>query len=83
MCRSADAFRRTLCAEQRIKPEIKIHSIVDAIYEAVNFGKQIAFPYFRCTGRRQQKRENGGAEYVCSPWMLVWNGDDCQSARFS
>ena len=53
MCRSADAFRRTLCAEQRIKPEIKIHYIVDAIYEAVNFGKQIAFPYFRCTGRRQ------------------------------
>ena len=73
---SADALRRTLYAEGRIKPENeKIYYIVDAIHEAINNGKQIAFPYFQYTGRKQQKLKNGGAEYMCSPWTLVWNGD--------
>ena len=45
---SADALRRTLYAEGRIKPENeKIYYIVDAIHEAINAGKQIAFPYFQ------------------------------------
>jgi predicted DNA-binding transcriptional regulator YafY len=30
---------------------------------------------FQYNGRKQQKLKNSGAEYVCSPWMLVWNGD--------
>ena len=33
------------------------------------------FSYYQYSGRKQQKLKNSGAEYVCSPWMLVWNGD--------
>ena len=72
----ADELRRTLYAEGRIKPENeKIYYIVDAIHAAINAGKQISFSYFQYNGRKQQKLKNSGAEYVCSPWMLVWNGD--------
>ena len=49
--------------------------IVDAIHAAINAGKKISFSYFQYNGRKQQKLKNSGAEYVCSPWMLVWNGD--------
>lgn len=60
----------------RIKPENeKIYYIVDAIHAAINAGKTISFSYFQYNGRKQQKLKNSGAEYVCSPWMLVWNGD--------
>ena len=72
----ADELKRTLYAEGRIKPENeKIYYIVDAIHAAINAGKKISFSYFQYNGRKQQKLKNSGAEYVCSPWMLVWNGD--------
>lgn len=72
----ADELRRFLYAEGRIKPENeKIYYIVDAIHAAINAGKKIAFPYFQYNGKKQKKLRNGGNEYVCSPWMLVWNGD--------
>ena len=72
----ADELKRTLYAEGRIKPENeKIYYIVDAIHAAINAGKKISFAYFQYNGRKQQKLKNSGAEYVCSPWMLVWNGD--------
>ncbi|MDO4988982.1 MAG: hypothetical protein Q4E45_00605 [Eubacteriales bacterium] len=52
---SADALRRNLYAEGRIKPENeKIYYIVDAIHEAINNGKQIAFPYFQYNGKKQK-----------------------------
>ena len=70
----ADELKRTLYAEGRIKPENeKIYYIVDAIHAAINAGKKISFSYFQYNGRKQQKLKNSGAEYVCSPWMLVWN----------
>ena len=72
----ADELKRTLYAEGRIKPENeKIYYIVDAIHAAINAGKKISFSYFQYNGRKQQKLKNSGAEYVCSPWMLVWTGD--------
>ena len=72
----ADELRRFLYAEGRIKPENeKIYYIVDAIHAAINAGKKIAFPYFQYNGKKQKRLRNGGNEYVCSPWMLVWNGD--------
>lgn len=72
----ADELRRFLYAEGRIKPENeKIYYIVDAIHAAINAGKKISFPYFQYNARKQQKLRNGGAEYSCSPWMLVWSGD--------
>ena len=68
----ADELKRTLYAEGRIKPENeKIYYIVDAIHAAINAGKKISFSYFQYNGRKQQKLKNSGAEYVCSPWMLV------------
>ena len=72
----ADELRRFLYAEGRIKPENeKIYYIVDAIHAAISAGKKIAFPYFQYNGKKQKRLRNGGNEYVCSPWMLVWNGD--------
>ena len=73
---SADELRRNLYAEGRIKPgNEKIYYIVDAIHAAINSGKKIAFPYSQYDGRSRQHLRNDGKEYVCSPWMLVWNGD--------
>ena len=45
------------------------------LIEALQNEFGISASYFQYTGRKQQKLKNSGAEYVCSPWMLVWNGD--------
>lgn len=49
--------------------------IVDAINEAINAEKKIAFQYFSYNVRKQKKLRHDGERYVFSPYRLIWNGD--------
>ena len=71
-----EELKRDLYPEGRIKPgNERIYYIVDTIHAAIRQGKRIAFRYFRYNVQKRQILRNNGAEYVFSPWMLVWNGD--------
>ena len=72
----ADVLKRNLVPEGRIKPDNEyIYYIVDAINEAINSKKKIAFQYFEYNVRKQQKPRHNGEVYTFSPYHLVWNGD--------
>ena len=80
----AEAIKRNLIPEGRIKPGNEhIYYIVDAINEAINKKKKIAFQYFRYNVRKRQKLRNNGKKYVFSPYYLVWNGDYYYTVGFS
>ena len=60
----------------RVKSENeKGYYIVDAINEAINARKKIAFQYFAYNIRKQKKLRHDGERYIFSPYRLIWNGD--------
>lgn len=48
---------------------------MDAINEAINARKKIAFQYFAYNVRKQKKLRHDGERYIFSPYRLIWNGD--------
>lgn len=80
----AEKLKRNLCTANRIKPGNEmVYYIVDAINEAINNKKKIAFQYFEYDARKQQRLKNNGKEYIFSPYTLAWNGDYYYVAGFS
>jgi predicted DNA-binding transcriptional regulator YafY len=80
----AEKLKRNLCTANRIKPGNEmVYYIVDAINEAINNKKKIAFQYFEYDARKQQKLKNNGKEYIFSPYTLAWNGDYYYVVGFS
>ncbi len=72
----ADELRRNLYAEDRAKhANEQIYYIVDALNEAINRGKKVAFRYFRYDSLKRRQPRNSGKPYVFSPYVLIWNGD--------
>ena len=48
---------------------------VDAINEAINRRRRIAFRYFDYDARKTKVFRRGGAKYELSPYALIWNED--------
>ena len=72
----AEELKRNASVEGRIKSENRQDLlIVDAINEAINAGKKIAFQYFAYNVRKQKKLRHDGERYIFSPYRLIWNGD--------
>ena len=70
------SLKRNLWSEGRIKQENeRIYFNIEAINQAINEGKKIAFQYFQYDVKKKQKLKHDGALYKFSPYALVWNGD--------
>lgn len=73
---NAGKLKRNLHVPGRVKAENKqIFYIVDAINEAINSGRRIAFQYIDYDSRKKEKLRNRGQFYTVSPYSLIWNGD--------
>lgn len=60
----------------RVKPDNEqIFYIVDAINDAINEGRQIAFQYYDYSHTKEKILKNSGEVYRLSPCKLLWNGD--------
>lgn len=72
----AEKLKRNASVEGRAKSENRQDLlIVDAINEAINARKKIAFQYFAYNIRKQKKLRHDGERYIFSPYRLIWNGD--------
>ena len=72
----AEELKRNASVEGRAKSENRQDLlIVDAINEAINARKKIAFQYFAYNIRKQKKLRHDGERYIFSPYCLIWNGD--------
>ena len=72
----AEELKRNASVEGRAKSENRQDLlIVDAINEAINARKKIAFQYFAYNIRKQKKLRHDGERYIFSPYRLIWNGD--------
>lgn len=77
-------LKRNMHVTDRIKPENEhIYYIVDAINEAINRNKQIAFQYYEYSGLKKKVLRHKGEIYKISPYHLVWNGDFYYVVGFS
>lgn len=71
----AQELNRNISVEGRIKPgNEKIYLIIEAINEAINKGKKIAFEYFTYNVKKEKQLRREEL-YVITPLHLVWNGD--------
>ncbi len=52
-----------------------IYYIIDAIYEAMDHGRKIAFCYNEYTPEKEVVLRGDGEQYILSPYACVWNGD--------
>lgn len=69
-------LKRNLSIEGRVKPvNEQVYYIVDAINDAINNERKIAFQYFQYNIRKEQELRHDGEIYIFSPYTLVWNGD--------
>ena len=70
-------LKRNNYVVNRIKSDNEqIYYIIDAINEAINTNRQIAFQYYEYSGLKKKRLRNNGEVYRLSPYYMVWN-DDC------
>ena len=75
---------RNVDVENRIKAENeKVYYIMEALNDAINAQKKVAFQYFSYNVRKEQKAKNDGYTYVFSPYKLIWNGDYYYAVGYS
>ena len=73
---SAARLRRHIYASDRVKSENECgYSIVDAINEAIDTRRKIAFYYTDLDVAKNRHLMNDGQKYVVSPYTLIWDGD--------
>lgn len=81
---SVHSLKRNLWSEGRIKQENeRIYLNIEAVNQAINEKKKIAFQYFQYDVRKEQKLKHNGESYRFSPYALVWNGDYYYMVGFS
>ena len=72
----ANELKRNLVVDNRIKPENEqIYLIVDAINDAINQKKKVAFQKIEYNVKKEKVLHNRGEKYIFSPYSLVWDGD--------
>lgn len=75
---------RNVDVENRIKADNeKIYYIMEALNDAINAQKKVAFQYFSYNARKEREVKNGGYAYVFSPYKLIWNGDYYYTVGYS
>ncbi len=80
----AEKLKRNADVEGRLKAENEqIYYIVDAINDAINKQKKIAFQYFTFNALKEKELKNDGMPYTFSPYKLVWNGDYYYTVGYS
>ena len=80
----AETLKRNLLVEGRVKSENeKTMQILDAINEAINHGRKIAFQMIEYSPKKRRVLHNNGEKYVFSPYSLVWDGDCYYMVGFS
>ncbi len=52
-----------------------IYYNVDAIHNAIGDNKQIVFKYLVWNTKKEYDEKKNGADYVVSPWALLWDND--------
>ncbi len=73
----AKALDRQVFVAGRIKTmNESIYYNVDNIHRAIADDVQIRFKYFRWTEKKEQELRRDGADYVVSPWGLVWDDEN-------
>lgn len=73
---NAAKLKRNLVVTGRVKSDNeKSYYIVEAINDAINEGKQIAFTYTDYNARKERVPRNEGKPYILSPYALIWDGD--------
>ena len=75
---------RNVDVENRIKANNeKVYYIMEALNDAINAQKKVAFQYFKYNVHKEQKLKHDGYIYVFSPYKLIWNGDYYYVVGFS
>ncbi len=79
-----DRIVRNVDVENRIKADNeKIYYIMEALNDAINVRKKVAFQYFKYNVNMEQTLKHDGFIYVFSPYKLIWNGDYYYVVGFS
>jgi len=75
-CHKAEELKRNILVEGKVKTSNKkVPLIIDAVNNAINVKRKIAFYYFHYNEKKRKVLKNDGKPYVFSPYHLVWNGD--------
>lgn len=75
---------RNVDVENRIKANNeKVYYIMEALNDAINAQKKVAFQYFKYNVHKEQRLKHDGYIYVFSPYKLIWNGDYYYVVGFS
>ena len=73
---SRPALTARTFAEERLKASgNSIMVTIDRVYTAIRDGKKISFHYWDWTENREKVLRHDGAEYIASPYALIWNDD--------
>ena len=54
----------------------KVHYNVDALHRAIAENKQVKFKYFDFDLKKQRQYYKKGADYVVSPWQMLYSDDN-------
>ncbi len=70
----AAALRRGLYMTDEDKTDNEqIFYVLDGVYEAIRNNRRVSFKYFKYLPNGKKEYRNGGAEYVVSPYAVVWD----------
>ncbi len=70
----ADGLRRGLYMTDDDKTDNEqIFYVLDGVYEAIRNNRRVAFKYFKYLPNGKKEYRNDGAEYVVSPYAVVWD----------
>lgn len=67
---------RNVDVENRIKADNeKIYYIMEALNDAINDKKKVAFQYYTYNRNKERVAKHDGEVYTFSPYKMIWNGD--------
>ena len=72
----AEGLRRGLYMTDDDKTDNeKIFYVLDGVYEAIRKNRRVSFKYFRYLPNGKKEYRNDGAEYLVSPYAVVWDNE--------
>ena len=70
-------LQRQVYVKNRVKSmNESIYYAVDAVSDAIVQNKKIRYKYFEYTVSKERKFRHGGADYIVSPFALVWDDEN-------
>lgn len=69
-------LKRQVLVKNRVKSmNESIYYNVDAIYNAIDRNRQIAFSYYAWNVKKEMIPKKNGEDYIISPWFLQWEDE--------